>query len=99
MEEELVKADLSELKLTGVLSYDWSKKMSKEELLEFIKRDTVELARKFVSIEWQDAVHVQSEYFVIDNTYNIRETVCANLVYTHIDGASGNITVIKKHKK
>lgn len=86
-EQELeFRTDYSELKLTGVLNYDIYQKMSKDDLTKFIKRDAEGLARKFVSMGWEDAVNIRSEYVVVDNYFTIKETVTAQMVYTHTTG-------------
>jgi len=89
-------ADFSELKITGALDYKRYSEMTKEELRQFILKDAAQYARKFVSEEWQDAVHIISIYTVIDSSYTQREIVTAKSVYAHTLGIEGNITSIKK---
>ena len=89
-------ADFSELKITGALDYKRYSAMDKEELRQFILKDAAQYARKFVSEEWQDAVHIISIYTVIDSSYTKKELVTARLVYAHSIGVSGDITSIKK---
>ena len=91
------RTDYSELKLTGALNYDMYRKMSKEELCDFIKRDAAELAYKFVSKEWLDAVHIRCEYVVIDSYYHVTDKVAAHLAYTHESGVIGDVLITKGH--
>lgn len=88
--------EFEELRITGALDYEKYKQMDREELRQFILKDAAQYARKFVSEEWQDAVHIISIYTVIDSSYTQREIVTAKLVYAHTLGIEGNITSIKK---
>ena len=96
---ELGEPDFSELKITGVLNYDIYSKMKKEDLREFVLSHAENMARKFVSMDWQDVVHIKSEYVVIDTHYQTRGMVTASLMYTHELGASGEVRRIEKEQQ
>lgn len=90
--------DFSELRITSALDWNKYKDMKKEEVLDFILKDCLGYVKKFVSEEWQDAVHILALYDVVDSYLNVHERVIAKMVYAKELGIDGEIEEIIKNK-
>ena len=90
--------DFSELRITSALDWNRYKDMKKQDVLEFILKDCLEYVKKFVSDEWQDAVHIIAMYDVVDSYLNMHDRVIAKLVYAKELGIDGEIEKIVKNR-
>ena len=75
------------LKITGALSSEAIEGMLDEAIINFIRKEAEEKAKKYISEEYDQDVDVLAEYIVIDGKLNVKRKIAVRMFYSKEFGA------------